>query len=163
MLISCDNDPDFEPLSTTKQAYTGNQLRVDGFYYWPYDNRYYDGYFFYRDGTILSTGGGSDSLEEEENYIKDRFINDNDYKKDRAWWGQFFIDGNNIKFERWYIGGTILSVYFREGTILNDTTFHITESYKLVDGQKTEYKTLDETYHFKAFSPKPDSTNVFVK
>ena len=30
-------------------------------------------------------------------------------------------------------------------------------------GKKTEVKARNETYHFKQFSPQPDSTNNFIK
>jgi hypothetical protein len=54
-------------------------------------------------------------------------------------------------------------VYTNIGVILNDTTFQLTESYRLKKGEKTEYQILDEIYHFRQYSPKPDSTNDFIK
>ena len=64
-------------------------------------------------------------------------------------------------FEKWYPNSPGQpKVYIREGKILNDTTFHITASYR-PDG--SERREKDEIYHFKQFSPKPDSTNNFVK
>jgi hypothetical protein len=50
----------------------------------------------------------------------------------------------------------------RAGQILNDTTFVIAESYRMNEGKKTEVKERNETYHFKQFNPKPDSTNRFI-
>jgi hypothetical protein len=38
-----------------------------------------------------------------------------------------------------------------------------TESYRMKNGKKTEVKVMNETYHFKQHSPKPDSTNTFIK
>jgi hypothetical protein len=75
-------------------------------------------------------------------------------------WGVFNIKDNIIKFERWYPGQGAKKAYVREGIILNDTTFHITKSYR---SNGSELKDADEVYHFRKFSPKPDSTNVFVK
>ena len=61
----------------------------------------------------------------------------------------------------WYSpsgGGT--PAYVREGKILNDTTFHITTSYRSNGSERHE---KDEVYHFRQFYPKPDSTNNFIK
>lgn len=57
----------------------------------------------------------------------------------------------------------ILEAYVRAGKILNDTTFHITESYRMVDGVKTNIKQRDEMYYFREFDLKPDSLNNFIK
>jgi hypothetical protein len=51
-------------------------------------------------------------------------------------------------------------VYVKEGFILNDTTLQITRMYR-VDG--SDEHILNYTYHFRQFSPKPDSTNNFIK
>jgi hypothetical protein len=78
-------------------------------------------------------------------------------------YGRFLIENDNIKFERWYPGSPPLPAYIRSGTILNDTTFVITEIYRMKNGNKTEVETgRNEIYHFKQFSPKPDSTNRYV-
>lgn len=51
-------------------------------------------------------------------------------------------------------------VYTKRGSILNDSTFVI----KTVS-EFDRKKTLPEntTYHFRQFSPKPDSTNKFIE
>ena len=53
-----------------------------------------------------------------------------------------------------------MPVYLDKGEIQNDSTFLITKSIRSKTGEEKE---LNEIYHFKQFSPKPDSTNVFVK
>jgi hypothetical protein len=79
-------------------------------------------------------------------------------------WGVFQVNGANIKFERWYpSSGGPLKAYISSGEILNDTTFLITESYRMQKGNKTELKDRNETYYFREFSPKSDSTNKFIK
>ena len=68
------------------------------------------------------------------------------------------IEGNTIVFEGWAHDHDGKYATFKQyGTILNYTTFHI---YKDVF---KEEKALDNTFHFKQFSPKPDSTNSFIK
>lgn len=55
-------------------------------------------------------------------------------------------------------GGSIL-VRIRSGVVLDDKTFKFTES---TDQKGKDRNSLDQTYHFRQFSPKPDSTNNFV-
>ncbi len=120
--------------------------------------------FFYNNG-IIECGSSFSSSEiiQKENEFKDGSYYTFS-SKSKYCWGVFHIDGNGIKFERWYLGdGLTLKAYVREGTILNDTTFIITESYRFVRGKKKKKSAEDETYHFKALNPKPDSTNKFVK
>ena len=79
-------------------------------------------------------------------------------------WGVFHIDGNMIKMEKLYPGSPGGAwAYIREGSILNDTAFRITRSYRMLDGKETEVRTRDELFLFKELSPKPDSTNPYIK
>ena len=140
------------------KPYTGNQLRTNGYYYLitPSDNVIYKPLVLYTNGVLLFTilGSGGNTLEEMDNIIRKLYIQDTQYSKDKYNWGVFFINGNNtIKIH-------ILSHFYPhresvyEGVILNDTTFHITKS---SNGNR------NDMYHFRQFSPKPDSTNVFIK
>src|SRR5687768_8153636 len=47
-----------DELSMQRKDYMGNELRVDGYYFLPYDSDKMLIYFFYRDGTLLHAGGG---------------------------------------------------------------------------------------------------------
>ena len=86
-----------------------------------------------------------------------------DLLDDKISWSVFQFDGNNIQFERWYpSSGGPFPAYVRSGEILNDTTFIITEIYRMKDGVKTDVEESNEVYQFQAFSPKPDSTNRFI-
>jgi len=153
-----------DELSLERQKYEGSQLRVDGYYFLRYSvngNHRNIIYFLYRDGTLLY---GDTPLDSEINEIEEEFKSGEFYnyaENRKAHWGLFEIDGNSIKFERWYQSSPY-KAYVREGEVLNDTTFKITQSYRMKDGEKTERKERDETFNFKEFSPKPDSTNKFV-
>lgn len=152
--------PDDE-LSIKRMDYTGNELRIEGYYYYGNNGIYYDIYFLYHNGIILYCGGSHSNSELKELEIE--FASGYYYnfiKNTKYHWGAFKIENNLIQFERWfpYEGG--LPVCNRSGVILNDSTFHITKAMR-ADG--TEQQVLDETFHFKRFSPKPDSTNKFVK
>ena len=148
-------------LSLPLMPYNGEQLRMDGYYYQVgYDeNTVFSPCFFYKNGILISLGGIENSLEELDEALKTSYYNTHSYKKDVLAWGIFFIEDSVIKFERW--GSTVLqSPLIREGVILNDTTFHITNIY---NNDGSEQRKVNEIYHFREFSPKPDSTNVFIK
>ena len=81
-----------------------------------------------------------------------------------SFWGNFKIEGSNIKFETWFISdGGSKELHIKEGSIINDTTFVIIYSYNVWKGDKNQQDYDEKTYHFKKFSSKPDSTNLFVK
>jgi hypothetical protein len=150
-----------DELSLKKRNYQGKQLRIDGYYYGKYLNdEYIDTYFFYSDGTLMY--GGTCKASEidglEHAFKTQEFVNKG--KDVKYYWGLFQIDDNTIQFERWYPGEPPYKSYIRSGAILNDTTFHISKSMRS-DG--SEEREKDELYHFKQFSPKPDSTNSFVQ
>lgn len=152
-----------DELSIQRTNYTGNQLRINGYYYQLIDGALYGVYCFYANGVIQHLGDGYklSELAGFEQLITTKDFNDKS-KAVKYFWGVFKIEGNSIQFERWYPSEPPYKAYVRSGTILNDSTFKITESYRMQGGQKTEVTSLNETYHFKKFSPKPDSTNAFV-
>jgi hypothetical protein len=115
---------------------------------------------FNNNGVILAAGGLELSETEMDKYLTKEFVNSDSYKKYKSNWGVFEIDGMLIKFERWYPSDPPLKSYINSGLILNDTTFQITKSMRS-DG--SEVKEINEIYHFRSFSPKPDSTNSFVR
>jgi len=164
---NCTKDIVFkdDELSFQRIPYTGNQLRVDGYYYQKKDGKFFTMYCFYRDGIVLYLGGGFTSGQIIE--LEDRIQNGSfyqDIKNQKDYWGVFKIENTSILFEKWYpSSGGGLPAYVRAGEILNDTTFVITESYRMQGGKKKEVRERNETYHFRKFSPKPDSTNIFIK
>jgi hypothetical protein len=131
-------------------------LKIDGIYYKESENfegLYFQRYALYRNGIIRDLGASS-SIDDPS------FLSG----KSKINWGIFQVEGSIIKFERWYpSSGGGLPAYVRAGEILNDTTFVITESYRMQKGKKTEIRERNEIYHFHKFSPKPDSTNTFIK
>lgn len=154
-----------EELTLPKQPYTGNELRIDGYYYYKYypgeNEVYYSTYLLYENGIILYGGAVNETeiTRLENDFKSNKWIEIQ--RKYKYMWGVFIINGNKLLFERWYPNSPGQpKVYINEGKILNDTTFQITTFYR-PDGSKRREK--DEIYHFKPFSPKPDSTNNFVK
>ena len=151
-----------DELSIKVTDYKGNKLKLDGYFYQQKNKYYYDIYCFYNNGILLAAGGTFLSVAEMDDYLNREFINNKSYQIHKSNWGVFILENNNIKFERWYPGDPPLKAHVREGTIANDSTFTITESYRIQKGKKTEVIARSETFHFKAFSPKPDSTNKFI-
>ena len=157
--ISCYMFLKDDELSLQKKPYNGNELKIDGYYYQIYDSLLYSVSFFYNNGCLLTVGSG---YNEEELGINLKNENWTElFKKNKSWWGLFEIEQQTIKFERWFCDGNC-KTYVRAGEIINDTTFVITESYRMLNGEITEYDVENITFHFKKFSPKPDSTNSFI-
>lgn len=157
-LQSCLEKDDILPNAI---PYAGNQLKIDGYYYqiteWEKGPSIFDVYVFYENGILLNVGGNAHSVEETDQYIRKNYVQDTWYKKNKYVWGVFFIEDNTIRVN------TLSPDYphrgfVEEGVILNDTTFKIT---KFSSGGKVKEK--DEIYHFREFSPKPDSTNVYIR
>lgn len=148
-----------DKLCTADIQPAANSLRLDGYYYNLYNPPYRDIMFFYKNGVMLRGGAiSNDQLSEFEA----RFSNGHFYasvKENLMSWGNFRIVNNKFFFERWYPSTNILNAYVREGELLNDTTFHISRFYRCDGSQDTR---IDDTWHFKKFGPKPDSTNQFI-
>jgi len=154
--IFCKDDK----LSLQRQPYNENELRIDGYYYFIHGQKATI-YFFFSNGIILHTGDGwqLDNLSEfEQRILSDDFIKK--LRNNKSCWGLLSVRNNMIKLEKWYCSDGFCKVYVQEGIILNDTTFHITKSYRSNGSEKS---ARDELYHFKQFSPKPDSINNFIK
>jgi len=159
--LGCDKTKDDE-LSMQRTNFISNELRTDGYYY-----RYYNQndveriivYILYRNG-IIRACGNSESFQDFENKID--ILNMSTAKSYKENWGVFIVENDIIRYEKWH-GARYLEprkTYIYAGRILNDTTFHITESYR---PNGSEIATLDFIYHFRQFYPKPDSTNNFIK
>ena len=164
--FSCQKLITYKGFILAKTPYTGNELRIDGYYYRYYEcskgSNCIDVRCFYRNGILLDMGGGAISLEEADEYIRKNYIDGNanpvyEYLK----WGLFVINEQTIKLECYFPNDDITKwTYIREGIILNDTTFRIRSIYHPRTNNRSETNDL---YHFRQFSPKPDSTNNFIK
>ena len=158
---SCEKE--LKELSMDKIPYTGDELRIDGYYY---SNQVYTDYIgiavFYRDGAcmnVFSRIKSQDTLAFIENEI---LLNEDLMSK---FWntpnhiGVFQINAESIEFETWEAGRDIIT-FSNYGEILNDTTFLIK---KEINNESNKSETLNLKYCFRQFSPKPDSTNNFIK
>ena len=160
-ISGCTKWSEDEKLTLPKTPYTGNELRTDGYYY-------HDGekaiivVFLYEDGTMIRAGS---ILVQEIPQREEMFKNGEFYehiKNNKTCWCVYRIEDDNITTNYW-VSPRPFQCYFEEGTILNDTTFVIQNYYRIVNGEKTEETETNKMFHFRQFSPKPDSTNIFIQ
>ena len=148
-------------LAMAKTPYTGSELRIDGYYYSDLTlERYINIAIFYRDGFCIHTRIipiNQDTLTYIENEILLNTAFISKIKSIPGHIGVFQIMYPDIKFETWEARTATFSHF---GKIVNDTTFIIN---KQVDNRTNTTYSENLTYRFKKFSPKPDSTNAFVK
>ncbi|MFM2293387.1 MAG: hypothetical protein RIS29_3200 [Bacteroidota bacterium] len=138
-----------EELTMNREPYTGNSLRINGFYKGAISmQNYYEYLFLYSNGVTFYIGYKDvDSLilmsKDLETALK---------KKDH--WGVFQISNNSLYIQQWGQNPTAIQyiLYNHKYEIVNDSTLFFKNS----DGDST-------IYHFIKYSPKPDSTNTFIK
>ena len=157
LLTQCDIFWECDGVLPKAVPLTGDQLKTNGYYYQFPNTHVVRPYFLYDNGMLLDAGGSATTLEEMDAYIMKNYIRDNWHKKNKYVWGVLFIDNNNIRIHR------LNQDYphrenVREGIILNDTTFQLTQ---YTSGNNVSER--NEIYHFREFYPKPDSTNKYIK
>ena len=99
---SCEKLIVYKDFILKKTPYTGNELRMDGYYYRYFDcggNNCIAAYCFYRNGILLHIGGGALSLEERDEEIKQFMERDLNSNYERSRWGLFVVDNQIIKFD----------------------------------------------------------------
>jgi hypothetical protein len=105
--------------------YNGNQLRIDGYYY--YDQQKPEStrvLFLYKSGVMLSTRFfPSHDLDAVEKTILNVYDKTGKGKTD---WGLFMIVDNIIECEEWTNPAGSITIRKSIGYIENDTTFRIT-------------------------------------
>lgn len=161
---SCYNSTKYE-LTIDKEPYFGNELRIDGYYYYNKEDGngdyvYTELLFFYRNGVVFygSTFSTSnfDTIEKffldakHEGFIKHRDV-----------WSKFNINDDSLIFELWSLptlsqGPQPIIHYCK---IENDSTFNV---YNRKLYSKNEFDEVSLSYHFRKFDHKPDSTNSFI-
>jgi hypothetical protein len=165
-LIGCKDIFQDEKYTLIRTSYLGNQLKINGYYYTyvnetdSINSKYLDVLFLYNNGVAIFAGGGIKE-EMEEMLRKEEFYN---YIKNvPAAWGIFNIENDSIKIERPKSYGWFNSyMYTLVGTIQDDSTIYIIKDARST-GNGGKPKIINQLYRFREFTPKPDSTNVFVK
>lgn len=138
-------------------------IEIDGYYMLDSkDNKTYNSaqlFVFYSNGIVAGGAYYSlDSLQKHQNNL-DEYINS--AHKSKTHWGVYIVRGRNLSIEKWEpsSGGGMKTV-IRSGTILNDTTFILTERFNHYNNKED---AIQDTFRFHQYYPKPDSTNRFIK
>jgi hypothetical protein len=144
--------------------YFGDELRIDGYYHSNLiESKSIGVAVFYRNGFCIHTlvrPINQDTINYIENKILLNRAYIDDLKNTPSHIGVFQIMYPDIEIETWDYGGDGITTFTRFGKIINDTTFIIN---KMVNNGGHHVFSENLTYRFKQFSPKPDSTNVFIK
>ena len=159
--FSCKEWFEDEDFSLTREEYSGDEIRTDGYYYYYYNQNSSLTFItiFYRNGIVIDNIGGGTLLEIEQSLSNGELYQNATKIKDV--WGIYRVEDNRIMIETIVaMGGFSRIAYTDYGKILNDTTIHF---YKHKESYKNVFENMNDTLHFKQFSPKPDSTNVFIK
>lgn len=145
-----------DTFSLHKTPYAGDEMRIDG-YYWCYmeSGDWYKIIIPYANGVVINNFGCDSLIELENEILGNTFKAVNKYN-----WGIYVVDDSIIKIENIQgVGGLHDFAYTYYGTILNDSTLHF---YKRKESYSSVAEVTNDTFHFKAFSPKPDSINSFI-
>lgn len=158
-ITSCDKlwFCDDEELTMVKTDYNG-ALKINGYYYNKLDTGY-ELYILYKNGIVINNRYTANSLSEIENTF---LLNESSHEhtqSSKTSWGLFRVTNSTITKQGWRISRCKRPVVEYRGEVLTDTSFNI----KTYVDENGETNTIDEsTYYFKAFSPKPDSTNDYI-
>ena len=164
-LCSCKKLFKDEEFSIKCVSYTGSELRIDGYYYLKRlsaNNKEIISYFiFYSNGVSTKGNVNTKNLNDVESELATR--SDNKYLPNNLYvWGPFSVHENKLIMQ-YYEPSDYLIKRIEEisCTILNDSTFYLEETNLVYTGKAGRSFNTGE-YHFKQFSPKPDSTNRFI-
>ncbi len=159
LLFSCKK----QHLVISKQVYSGSQMQINGYYYSvdPLTNEFDHLYFFYKNGVVRNSPVSCTSIAELDNKVTDLINFQDDYPEH---WGLFTIDGYNITIETFSEVQSTDFGFGNSGSILNDSTFELNLHYSIKHNKRKNDKVItpQNSYHFRAFTPKPDSTNKFT-
>lgn len=151
----------WEDFTLQKTANIDSPIRLQGYYYAITDEGYEPAGVFYQNGVFLeSTGGKHKNFEEMDTYIQNAFINSKRYMTDRMNWGLYTIQDSIIRIEKFFhVSAFERCSSMLMGNIINDTTFIV---HYLSIPYKKEVRKFENNYkYFRAFTPKPDSTQAF--
>lgn len=182
--LLCTGCSSYEPLVFNKEIYSNSNLKTDGYFYFfsnedmgkNYTTKIYDSFILYQNGVFYNVSHSGyekvTNIESRLKLIDDAVLNkvtrEKEYINTRPNWGVFKINNSKIEIENWTFasGGGDYPTMRKIGEIINDTTIHfhtLIGVHPLNVGQKKKEVSIDETYHFRKFSPKPDSTNKWIK
>lgn len=166
LVSSCFNErlwkwlfPD-DKTTLQQRQYEGENLRIDGFYcYDPEEDYDHTNIFVLYRNCVAMGPNGTKYSKIDEAYINLIENQDKGYYVDKIdLWGLFEIEDSIIRLEYYLPSMYGHHTYLMKGTILNDTTFHMTQGKQ---SDKSNYEIIDYLYRFHKTEVKPDSTNNY--
>ncbi len=151
------------PIVPSELTYRGKfdnnkQFRLDGIYFLLCEKKYVSLKYFFQDGTYFAVG--IDSLNLSRNECRPIVSGTGEIP---YYWGYFIVTGDTIKVQAFDPTSRQRYSKFRVeekwAIIENDTTIRF---FKKISPEH-EVIAMDETYHFKQCSNKPDSTNILME
>ena len=138
-----------------------NQFKMDGMYLMYHErDKYWNLIYFFQNGSYYSAA--IDEPSSNYNFFGCRAIPQGAYDLP-YYWGCFIVEDNILKVQTYtqvrYHPFTKLKVREKWAEIVNDTTIHF---FKAIDPGGKE-RSLDETFHFRYCTNKPDSTNILMR
>lgn len=147
------------------QSQNNPPLMLSGYYDHTYkinnDSLHHEIIFLYTNGVVLFASSAESRLSERESEFRNGKYHDA-VKNSKNDWGPFKINDGILEFQRWFPAENA-PVHFYTCKILNNQSFEIYQTGYMVRGKKNQTRNISEVYTFKAFAPKPDSTNQYVK
>ena len=156
---SCIRREPKESLTLDKQNANDVSALMNGYYYYKNGDEFTI-YFLYRDGTAIYAGTfESSDLTSVESELSSRDFSNR--LPSIPWaWGIFVIEKDVIKIEHLYPSSGNYHAGIRGGTLINDSTFKI---HKVQRTREASIVHVDETYRFKKFHQKPDSSRKQIE
>lgn len=166
MLLGNGCRKDRYPFDKSALTYKGkfvyeNQIRLDGFYYKETDDA--TGYgvrYFYEDGVSFKVGVEENDFDPNSSLCFQIHPRNRDLP---YLWGYYIIEGDILKEQTYDPGSrqrySKFQVEERWAVIENPTTIRF---FKRITPEKNEI-ALDEVYHFRECTDKPDSTNILMR
>ena len=145
--------PHVDEFTFEREVYLGDDIRLDG--YFVHQGNVTESMqiiFFNRNGITLHFGHAK-SIEELEFSIRN-----NKYPfNSRGLWGIYKVEESLITHETWKAGSGFHRAGFKYA-IVSDTVIAVSEIYGQEYGKK-----VGDVYHFRQFSPKPDSVSQYIE
>jgi len=150
-----------DKISSGCKAMTSEKFSINGYYYEGKlaEGEIIDVFFFYENGVVMNFG----ALKIEDIQTYEMAFGDEKLalirQQKKTFWGVYRVDDDSISFENLYPSSGPWISFTRIGNISDDSTFVVSKVEQTSDKSSEQ---VNEVYHFKKFSPKPDSVNVFV-
>ena len=148
-------------LGMQRKPYLGTDLKIDGYYYSePIWDKTIAVSIFYQNGVSILTffSVGKDTLQsiKEKLFHNEEFLSTMGSEPHSI--GVFSINSHSLEMEN-FIGRGFRHTYKSYYEIINDSTF-VMKRFIGIEGSESFHNLK---FKFKKFSPKPDSTSVYIR